>query len=469
MTEKTLFTVEAMCLPETSEFAKVTQKSRIISRSEVLLHASENDCWVIVRNRVYDLTKFVQRHPGGKDIILSRAGGDATSFFAVRHGHSPEKSTILERFWIGELPANEQLDERALDEPFIHHLTARCEAEGLFNIRPETKLRYLILRLTSIVLFGTAMYLAFYTRLNLWISIPLVVIQALIGTSLFGLIAHEHTHRNYPKNAVLRVLLRLSWPIFWPFISQEPLRYEHNSHHVKVGDVEFDYEVAAFAMLIRYSGSVPHRRIHKYQHLIAKYLYPFYANIITTLGGIVSGFWARHNRDVALQHGLSLLMTFICFIVLPHLLGGYWAKALLLYLVYQCCLFYGVYVGAAINHFIPAALEPIEPKFANKYGYYICSNTSNFAVNSNFWFWYTGGFNVQIEHHLVPFVPVENLRRMVPIVRELCEKFDYPYHEYDRFSSLWQDHYTYLRTLSDSHSSSSVLNEISNRQGYQAR
>jgi fatty acid desaturase len=98
-----------------------------------------------------------------------------------------------------------------LDEPFIHHLTARCEAEGLFNISPETKLRYLILRLTFIILFGTAMYLAFYTGLNLWISIPLVVIQALIGTSLFGLIAHEHTHRNYPKNVVLRVLLRLSW------------------------------------------------------------------------------------------------------------------------------------------------------------------------------------------------------------------------------------------------------------------
>jgi hypothetical protein len=55
---------------------------------------------------------------------------------------------------------------------------------------------------------------------------------------------------------------------------------------------------------------------------MAKYIYPFYANIITTIGGIQSTFWSRHNRKVALKHNLSLLITVLYFIVFPVLLTG---------------------------------------------------------------------------------------------------------------------------------------------------
>jgi hypothetical protein len=36
---------------------------RIIKRSEVALHNEIDDLWVIVDNKVYDLTKFVDKHP----------------------------------------------------------------------------------------------------------------------------------------------------------------------------------------------------------------------------------------------------------------------------------------------------------------------------------------------------------------------------------------------------------------------
>lgn len=442
---------------------------KFISRSEVLRHNSESDCWVIVRNAVYDLSDFLRLHPGGKHIILSRAGSDATSIFEVRHGNSPERASILETYWIGQLPVTERIDERAFDEPFMKELTARCETEGLYRVESKLRTKYLLLRSASIVAFAACMYVSFFTDLTIWLAIPLVICQAIIGTSLFGLVAHEHTHRHYPKNRLLRILLRVSWPIFWPFISQGPLRYEHNSHHVKIGDVEFDYEVAAFASLIRYSGGVPHQKRHSHQHLIARYLYPFYANLITTIGGVVSGFWTRHNRQVAVEHGVSIIMTLACYILLPHLFSDNGFKAILLYAVYQCCLFYGIYVGAAINHFIPPVMRPIPPDFSNNYAYYICANTSNFAVNSRLWFWYTGGFNIQIEHHLVPFVPVENLPRLTPIVKELCAKYKYPYNEYPDFSSLWQDHYSYLRILSNKVDGALVMTEVGNKKAYQAR
>lgn len=38
---------------------------------EVSQHSSEGDCWLVIRGKVYDVTKYVDLHPGG-DIILVR-------------------------------------------------------------------------------------------------------------------------------------------------------------------------------------------------------------------------------------------------------------------------------------------------------------------------------------------------------------------------------------------------------------
>lgn len=45
---------------------------------EVARHTSRDDCYVILYNKVYDLTKFLPEHPGGASIILKNAGKDAT-------------------------------------------------------------------------------------------------------------------------------------------------------------------------------------------------------------------------------------------------------------------------------------------------------------------------------------------------------------------------------------------------------
>lgn len=50
------------------------------SVSEVAKHCSKSDVWIIVRGNVYDVTPYVELHPGGDD-ILRHAGGDATVGF----------------------------------------------------------------------------------------------------------------------------------------------------------------------------------------------------------------------------------------------------------------------------------------------------------------------------------------------------------------------------------------------------
>ncbi|KAK4781222.1 hypothetical protein SAY87_017328 [Trapa incisa] len=53
---------------------------KIYSRGEVSLHKKRDDCWIIIKNRVYDVTSYVEEHPGG-DAILTHAGEDSTEGF----------------------------------------------------------------------------------------------------------------------------------------------------------------------------------------------------------------------------------------------------------------------------------------------------------------------------------------------------------------------------------------------------
>lgn len=49
-----------------------------LSFQEVAKHNSRNDCYVILYNKVYDMTEFLPHHPGGPQIIIKYAGKDAT-------------------------------------------------------------------------------------------------------------------------------------------------------------------------------------------------------------------------------------------------------------------------------------------------------------------------------------------------------------------------------------------------------
>jgi predicted heme/steroid binding protein len=60
---------------------------RKISPEELKTHNQENDCWIAVDGIVYDVSKFMNRHPGGKESFLALAGHDATEAFLGSHNY----------------------------------------------------------------------------------------------------------------------------------------------------------------------------------------------------------------------------------------------------------------------------------------------------------------------------------------------------------------------------------------------
>merc|ERR1712037_447618 len=80
----------------------------LVSLDEVSEHCSQEDGWMVLYDRVYDVTAFLREHPGGEDVMIEYLGYDAT--FAFRGvGHSEDALEMLEEFLIGILPFQERL------------------------------------------------------------------------------------------------------------------------------------------------------------------------------------------------------------------------------------------------------------------------------------------------------------------------------------------------------------------------
>lgn len=74
--------------------------STIYSMSEVSKHNTAESCWIIAHGNVYDATDYINRHPGGKFALLSKAGTDVTMHFDYHRKHSHK---IWEKYKIGTL------------------------------------------------------------------------------------------------------------------------------------------------------------------------------------------------------------------------------------------------------------------------------------------------------------------------------------------------------------------------------
>ena len=83
----------------------------LISLEEVGFHNVREDAWLVVFDKVYEMTEYLEssRHPGGEDVILEYLGYDATLAFRGV-GHSKAALRVLDKYCIGILPRDERLN-----------------------------------------------------------------------------------------------------------------------------------------------------------------------------------------------------------------------------------------------------------------------------------------------------------------------------------------------------------------------
>ncbi|XGW01371.1 hypothetical protein V3C99_013933 [Haemonchus contortus] len=78
-----------------------------LTRKEVADHNSNKSTWFVLGNKVYDVTKFLEEHPGGCEVLLEVAGRDATEAFEDV-GHSTDAREMREQYLVGEIVEEEK-------------------------------------------------------------------------------------------------------------------------------------------------------------------------------------------------------------------------------------------------------------------------------------------------------------------------------------------------------------------------
>jgi cytochrome-b5 reductase len=72
---------------------------------ELEKHKTVDDCWICVRGKVYNVTHYLDFHPGGVDEMMRGAGTDATQLFNEIHRYVNYES-MLKKCFVGPLVNN---------------------------------------------------------------------------------------------------------------------------------------------------------------------------------------------------------------------------------------------------------------------------------------------------------------------------------------------------------------------------
>jgi cytochrome b involved in lipid metabolism len=91
--------------------ATSTPKPAALTATEVAKHNTGTDCWSVINGQVYDLTSYVNSHPGGASLIKAICGKDGSAAFAGQHASASKPNNVLAAFALGPLASGGTLPD----------------------------------------------------------------------------------------------------------------------------------------------------------------------------------------------------------------------------------------------------------------------------------------------------------------------------------------------------------------------
>jgi len=87
----------------TTSSASPTSSPAGYTLSDVAAHNTPGDCWSAIDGKVYDLTGWIDQHPGGAQRIIDLCGTDGSAGFDAQHGGQARPAQELAQFLVGAL------------------------------------------------------------------------------------------------------------------------------------------------------------------------------------------------------------------------------------------------------------------------------------------------------------------------------------------------------------------------------
>ncbi|NXJ53637.1 FADS2 desaturase, partial [Spizaetus tyrannus] len=417
------------------EAGEAEAQIRFYTWEEIQKHNLRTDKWLVIERKVYNVTKWANRHPGGHRVISHCAGEDATDAFQAFHINPTLVQKFLKPLLIGELAPGEPSQDRDKNSQLVEDFrTLRKTAEdmNLFRANPLFFSLYFghiiameVLAWLMVSYFGTG-----------WITTLILACILTTSQTQAGWLQHDFGH--------LSVFKKSSWNhIVHKFIighlkgaSANWWNHRHFQHHAKPNIFKKDPDVNMLHIFVlgdtqpvEYGKKklkyLPYNHQHEY-FFLSEYLprtLPFPPNASPPFQPLLcteraKGSWELQCAEPDAQKANTNGQVDFEINVYPSsngkdenssekFLESHWF----------------VWV-TQMNH-IPMEID------CEKHRDWLSSQVAATCNIEQSFFndWFTGHLNFQIEHHLFPTMPRHNFWKVKPLVKSLCAKYGVQYEE----------------------------------------
>jgi len=363
------------------------------------------EMWVI-HGQSYDLSGFVDRHPGGRLAILSGRGRDCTALFESYHPWNDRHRKVLEAYGEALPPA----------DPFYEDLKQRVRKAFPRGSR-ETKMPWFHL-IPLLILWALMMTLFFLVRTPMACALA-GVLMATVGTRL----AHEGGHYQVSKRPWVNRLIFFMG--YFPTGPSMTWHYRHVIIHHAHTNQDDDIDVRGVKIADMLPG------------WLKKVMLPFLPIGAMLEIGLNSCFEIIFLRSFN-GHRVDWSLGWILPETLLWLAVHYWAGPPLL--GYACMYFTAGAIFVPCSQVAHAIVFPGQGEYASWAKMQIAESV-DFATDSTFWFNAAFGLTTQVEHHLFPSIGHHYYDTIRKIVAQTSREHGVDYHDIsagEAFWALWQ-------------------------------
>jgi len=423
--------------PESDPAAYTKNRQRKIKAEEVKAHNVAEDLWVIIGGKVYDCTRWQERHPGGNVVLLGCAGQDASTPFISFHDVKKAvpimrgcQVGVVEDYKSSEVSKGfEELRKKLTeDKMFITDYNYYYMQSAWFVLLFSLVVYLLTSESTSLILLGGGILGFFWQQV------------AFVG--------HDVGH-----NSVTHIR-ELDW--WWSSIvtlffgvSGQWWKRSHNTHHIFPNSLDWDPDIQHLPFIAidskLFSGVYSFYHRHRFEFdCIASMFVRVQHILFFPIMGLARNFMYVQSWILALNPYIPMyarMQEIAC-------LAGYWVWLLyLLSYIPSFKLRVAVYFIShgfcgilhhqiTLSHFAMPAYMGTGYEEAEENDHFIKVQLSTTTdIGCPWWMdWFHGGLQFQTAHHLFPRVPRHNLRRLrEEYLLPFFEKHGLKYHISDGF------------------------------------
>ncbi|CAO3687825.1 unnamed protein product [Rhizopus stolonifer] len=399
--------------------------------------------FIIIDKKVYDVTEFVEDHPGGAQVLLTHVGKDASDVFHAMHPESAYE--VLNNYFVGDVQET-VVTEKSPSAQFaveMRQLRDQLKKEGYFH---SSKLfyAYKVLSTLAICIGGLSLLYA-YGRTS-----TLAVVASAIAVGIFwqqcGWLAHDFGHHQCFEDRAWNDVLVIFLGNFCQGFSLSWWKNKHNTHHAStnVHGQDPDIDTAPVLLWDEYASAAYYASLDQEPTMISRFLaeqvlphqnrYFFFILAFARLSWALQSLSYSFKKESINKSRRLNLFERGCIV-------GHWAlfafciyswcsniyHMILFFLISQATTGYTLALVFALNH---NGMPVITEEKADSMEFFeIQVITGRDVTLSPLGDWFMGGLNYQIEHHVFPNMPRHNLPTVKPMVKSLCQKYDINYHD----------------------------------------